>query len=152
MSNYNEGSTFDRDDNALVAESTGVRGAGVPSANPDDVGETTPGIADTTAGAVDAADAEFAASGGTSELDADASAAESADDSGPSEPDDRFVDDQSSTVGAGGSGGTAAASTSPDADQVGAASRLQPETQGIDAIYAELGDEGQGDLSPEDQM
>lgn len=152
MSNYNDGSTFDRDDNALVADLTGARGAGVPGANPDDVGETTPAIADTTAGAVDAADAEFAASGGTSELDADAAAAAAVDDTGPSEPDDRFDDDGSHTVGAGGSGGTAAASTSPDADQVGAASLLQPETQGIDAIYAELGDEGQGDLAPEDQI
>lgn len=150
MSNYNEGSTFDRDDNALVGESTGVRGAGVPSGNPDDVGETTPSIADTTVGAVDAADAEFAASGGESISDAAADAGSV--DTGPSEPDDRFDDDGSPTVGVGGSGGTAAAFTSPDSEEVGTSSALQPETQGDDAIYAELGDEGQGDLSPEDQI
>ena len=130
MDTYNDGSTFDRDDAALTPEPQAAD-ATASTAGADDVGETTPGIADTTVGAVDAADAEFAASADEAESDADAAAG----DAEPSEPLDRFDD--------GGS-----ASSGPELNAV--PSTLQPGTQGDDPIYAELGEEGQGDLAPED--
>lgn len=42
----------------------------------------------------------------------------------------------------------AASTDIPAADQPGAAT--EPETQGVDPLSAELGDDGQGDLAPED--
>lgn len=76
-------------------------------------------------------------------------------DAAPAEPDDRF------DGGVGDGEGTAA-----DADErfgdpgpadaaatggvMGSPSGLQPETQGVDPLVAELGEEGEGDLAPED--
>ncbi|WP_322411338.1 hypothetical protein [Microbacterium invictum] len=76
----------------------------------EDVGETTPGIADTTVtGEDDLAQLEF-----EGRLpDADTLAADAPEEAYP--------------------------------DEV-----LQPETQGDDPVAAELGEEGQGDLAPED--
>jgi len=72
-----------------------------------------------------------------------------------SEPDDRFVG------GVGDGEGTAAdaderfGDPAPDAaaavgGQLGSPSGLQPETQGDDPVIAELGEDGEGDLAPED--
>lgn len=131
MSDYNEGSQSGRDDRALLpdvdAATTRPQARGA-----DDVGETTPGIADATVGAVDAADAEFAAS----DPDAGANAPGTSDADGPTEPDDRFDDDtEHQRYGT---------------EDIGTPSALQPQSQGDDPIYAEMGDEGQGDLSPND--
>ncbi|MCR2812466.1 hypothetical protein NQ166_02680 [Microbacterium sp. zg.Y1090] len=72
------------------------------------------------------------------------------------EPDDRFaggVDDGPGTAAQaderfGDPGPQAAAAAA--ADDVGAPAVLQPETQGEDPVVAELGEDGEGDLSPED--
>lgn len=130
MDTYNDGSTFDRDDAALVPEPQ-PSGVSASNASADDVGETTPGIGDTTVGAVDAADAEFAASAEEPGSETDATAG----DPDPAEPVDRFDDDGS-------------ASSGPELNAV--PSTLQPGTQDDDPIYAELGEDGQGDLAPED--
>ncbi|MCR2783652.1 MULTISPECIES: hypothetical protein [unclassified Microbacterium] len=76
-------------------------------------------------------------------------------DSGPSEPDDRF------DGGVGDGEGTAAEADARFGDpgpqdaasagaEVGAPGVLQPETQGQDPVIAELGEDGEGDLAPED--
>ncbi|MFF2633026.1 hypothetical protein ACFVR6_09135 [Microbacterium sp. NPDC058021] len=75
---------------------------------------------------------------------------------GPSEPDDRFdggVGDGPGTAAEadlrfGDPGAQAAAAAA--AEDVGAPAVLQPETQGEDPLIAELGEEGEGDLAPED--
>lgn len=139
MSTHNDGSTFDRDDAALVTDGT-VPTAAAASGDLDDVGDTPSGYEDTTVGSVDAAEAEFEASGGTPELPDSApstpDAATGVGDTSPSEPVDRF-DDEPPASG-------------PELTFVPSA--RQPNTQGDDPIYAEMGDEGQGDLSPEDQL
>ena len=72
-----------------------------------------------------------------------------------SEPDDRF------DGGVGDGEGTAAEADERFGDpgpgaaaagggQMGSASGLQPETQGEDPVIAELGEDGEGDLAPED--
>lgn len=75
---------------------------------------------------------------------------------GPTEPDDRFdggVGDGPGTAAEaderfGDAGAQAAAAAA--ADDVGAPAVLQPETQGEDPVVAELGEDGEGDLAPED--
>lgn len=144
MSGYNEGATFDRDDDALITDldasvagetgedvegpsAGGDRDLGDSRAGLEDVGETTPGLADTTAGGTDAAQLEFEGRLG-----------------------DATTADASATTADAGFGDSAPDGFSSDTEETYRDSGLQPETQGEDPVYAELGEEGQGDLAPED--
>lgn len=86
----------------------------------------------------DETDGATAANDGTTAPEPTAAASDA--DSGPSEPVDRFDDEPTPT------------SVSSDPDLTLVPDSVQAQTQGLDPLMAELGDEGEGELSPEDQL
>ncbi len=63
---------------------------------------------------------------------------------------DATTGDDSATTADAGFGDTAPDGFSSDTEETYAASDIQPESQGQDPVIIELGEEGEGDLAPED--
>ncbi|MFS0866594.1 hypothetical protein AB3M83_04565 [Microbacterium sp. 179-B 1A2 NHS] len=113
----------DLGDGSGLDDATGDGNAGAIRLDPDDAP-----TGDTTVGDTAAADAEF-----------------------EGRPlSDAVTADDSATSADAGFGDTAPAGFSSDTEQTYAPADIQPESQGDDPVVAELGEDGEGDLSPED--